>query len=461
MTVSLFQTSLHLTAIAAHCIILCGQPLPHHRRVHHRVHHRVHRAHGRCVPALITLALPISPRSHLLLDFLRLQKKRRALQPLLPSLHVCSPRSFQLSSLHFPAAVLRAHGPSFLSRIHAMPIDLDSPDWDPSPSALEELQSDPYTLPTAKSEQPDLPNAKLETVKDEPNDPDHSHHPSAVIQPTTVTTTLASPPPPKTPPIPAPSLSKHSTTHRTSTPRSSTGATSKPPPPSPAPTTSSEDPVILMTNVPILKKSRPGQPPHRLLSHLDHAATPKFGSRDHTATATSCPSTFRTTSSIIWTPVLTAPLPLRPHHHVQHHPRPTHQATFHRHRNLLHLPYFHHFHHYQNFHSLINRPANSPPPSCGLRAARLLQRLQTCWVTTSPEGLHHHPICFTQMTLPTAVTKLARTFLFCSCYLLNMNAPLNFSFDQSWLSSFIYTPCMYRSHLNCPLVLLLPIHCAQ
>ena len=118
----------------------------------------------------------------------------------------CSPRSFQLSSLHFPAAVLRAHGPSFLSRIHAMPIDLDSPDWDPSPSVLEELQSDPYTLPTAKSEQPDLPNVKLETVKDEPKDPDHSHHLSAVIQPTTISTTLASPPPPMTPPIPAPNI---------------------------------------------------------------------------------------------------------------------------------------------------------------------------------------------------------------------------------------------------------------
>ena len=106
----------------------------------------------------------------------------------------CSPRSFHLSLLLFPAAVLRAHGTSFLSRIQAMPIDLDSPDWDPSPSVLEELQSDPYTLPTAKSEQPDLPNVKLETVKDEPNDPDHSHHTSAVTQPTTVTTTLASPP---------------------------------------------------------------------------------------------------------------------------------------------------------------------------------------------------------------------------------------------------------------------------
>ena len=91
-----------------------------------------------------------------------------------------------------------------------MPIDLDSPDWDPSPSVLEELQSDPYTMPVAKSEQPDFPDVKLETVKDEPNESDNHHHPSTAIQPTTIVTTLATPPPPKTPPIPAPILSKHS-----------------------------------------------------------------------------------------------------------------------------------------------------------------------------------------------------------------------------------------------------------
>ena len=229
-----------------------------------------------------------------------------------------------------------------------------------------------------------------------------------------VTTTQAIPPPPKTPPVPAPSLPKHFATHGASTARSSTGATSKPPPPSPSPTTSSEDPVLLMTNVPILKKARPGQPPHRLFSHLDpphyyrsttsscslsppstanhnsstscpHTVTPKFGSRDHIATATSCLSTFRTTSSNIWTPMWTAYPPLRQHHHVQHLPQLTRHTAFHHHHNPLHLPYFHHSHHFQNFHSLINRPANLPPLSCGLRAVRLLQRLPTCWVTTSPE----------------------------------------------------------------------------
>ena len=73
-----------------------------------------------------------------------------------------------------------------------MPIDLDSPDWDPSPSVLEELQSDPYTLPTAKSEQSDLPAVKLETVKDEPNEQVHHHQSSADVQPATVVTTQTS-----------------------------------------------------------------------------------------------------------------------------------------------------------------------------------------------------------------------------------------------------------------------------
>ena len=136
------------------------------------------------------------------------------------------------------------------------------------------------------------------------------------------------------------------------------------PPPSPSPTTSSEDPVLLMTNVPILKKARvshpwilPPLPPfHHQLSlplssihspsrpiHLlcPHTVTPKFGSRDHIAMAT-CPSTFRTTSSSIWTPMGTAPPPFRQHHHVQHLLQLSHHTAFYHRHNPLHLPYFHH-----------------------------------------------------------------------------------------------------------------------
>ena len=112
--------------------------------------------------------------------------------------------------------------------------------------------------------------------------------------------------------------------------------------------------------------------------HYPHTVAPKFGSRDHIAMATSCPSTFRTTSSNIWTPILTAPPPLQQHLHVQHHPQLTHQTALHHHHNPLHLPYFHHCHHFQNFHSRISRPTSSLPPSSGSRAARLLQRLQIC-----------------------------------------------------------------------------------
>ena len=208
-----------------------------------------------------------------------------------------------------------------------MPIDLDSPDWDPSPSVLEELQSDPYTLPTAKSEQPDLPAVKLETVKDEPEEQVHHHQSSADVQPATVVTTQASPPPPKTPPVPAPSLPKHSTAHRACTARSSTGATSKPPPPSPSPTTSSEDPVLLMTNVPILKKARPGQPPLRLLSHLDPPST------------TTVPPPALAPSLLRPQPVTTHPPPMPTHRHTQVRiPRPHcngHIMPFHFSYNIL------------------------------------------------------------------------------------------------------------------------------
>ena len=105
---------------------------------------------------------------------------------------------------------------------------------------------------------------------------------------------------------------------------------------------------------------------------------PKCGSRDRITTATLCPFTLRTTSSDTWTPIWTAPHPLRQRHRVQHLLQLSPHTAFHHHRNPLHLLYFRHSHHYQNFHSRINRPTNLPPPSCGLRAARLLQRLPIC-----------------------------------------------------------------------------------
>ena len=127
------------------------------------------------------------------------------------------------------------HRPLNLFCIRAMPIDLDSPDWDPSPSALEELQSDPYTVPPPKLEQPAMLEVKSESVKEEPKESTyHSPH----IVPTTTATTLqpSSSPPPKTPPFPAPAPPTHVPPHGTRTARSATGASHAPPPPHPAPT---------------------------------------------------------------------------------------------------------------------------------------------------------------------------------------------------------------------------------
>ena len=123
------------------------------------------------------------------------------------------------------------------------------------------------------------------------------------------------------------------------------------------PSTASHDPSASSTHTP----SHPGPDPETT-SQWPHHALPLFGQHP----------------PIFWTPTWTAPLPLRQHHHVQHLLQLTQHTAFHHHRNPLHLPYFRHSHHYQNFHSQINRPPNLPPPSCGLRAARLLQRLPTC-----------------------------------------------------------------------------------
>ena len=209
---------------------------------------------------------PVAHSFTLTSDTLQLRRKSQPCCSHCPSIIQFDPALFDSS-----AAVFARPRPPKLLRIHAMPIDLDSPDWDPSPSALEELQSDPYTLPTVKFEQSDLPEIKSEPVKDEPDE--STHHSSTGVQSAAVTITQASPPPPKTPPIPAPSPPKHSTAHRARTARSATGATHKPPPASPSPTTSSEDPVRLMTNVPILKNARPGQPPLRLFTPHDPPST--------------------------------------------------------------------------------------------------------------------------------------------------------------------------------------------
>ena len=214
MTVFLFQILRSLTAIAAHCTILYMDS--HFSTIVESITDSFRQLAATLWPGLYWL-LPLAQGFTFALNFLLLQQKGVPCNPR------CQFSTFSHCTFHLSYLML--------------------------------------------SPQPFLRAVKLEPVKDEPEEQAHHHQSSADVQPATVVTTQASPPPPKTPPVPAPSLPKHSTTACTA--RSSTGATSKPPPPSPSPTTSSEDPVLLMTNVPILKKARPGQPPLRLLSHLD------------------------------------------------------------------------------------------------------------------------------------------------------------------------------------------------
>ena len=155
-------------------------------------------------------------------------------------------------------------------------MDLESPDWDRSPSLIEEVKTDPYTAPDAKQE-----DIKLEEVKLEDFEHEEAATTAVVLATPPASTTSTLPPPPKTPPIPPPThrnRSARTTVHTPQPPRPKHHqADSKPPsqrpPPSPSSSTSSEDPVILTTNVPIPQKSHPGQPPHRLSPQLSPPST--------------------------------------------------------------------------------------------------------------------------------------------------------------------------------------------
>ena len=69
-------------------------------------------------------------------------------------------------------------------------MDLDSPDWDRSPSIIEEAKDDPYITPDLKRE-----GIKHEDVKQEDTSPT-----APPISKPLASTTRLSPPPPKTPP---------------------------------------------------------------------------------------------------------------------------------------------------------------------------------------------------------------------------------------------------------------------
>ena len=276
-------------------------------------------------------------------------------------------------------------------------MDLESPDWDRSPSLIEEVKADPYTTPMVKQE-----DIKLEDVKLEDVEPEDTASTALVLTTPPASTTAVLPPPPKTPPILPPphrNRSTHTTTATQPQPRMTTHhAGSKPPPPRRPPpstssSTSSEDPVILTTNVPLLQKSRPGQPPHRLLPQLHPPTAPIVpppslvpsssqqpmltptsytpsgtGHRSQTAlprqilnhASSTFPITPSTTSirsmhhpiqhsnlhHIVLIPHFRQPtLHIRTHpsHHALHHRQPSLLAPF-RHRHNLHRKHFsHHF----------------------------------------------------------------------------------------------------------------------
>ena len=135
-------------------------------------------------------------------------------------------------------------------QLSALPMDLESPDWDRRPSLLE-AKEDPYTTPVVKQEDIKLEDVKLEDVKHE-----DTTSTALVLSTPPASTTPILPPPPKTPPILPPpyrNLSTRTTTSNQPQPRVTTQhAGSKPLPPRPPPSTSSstsnEDPVILTTH---------------------------------------------------------------------------------------------------------------------------------------------------------------------------------------------------------------------
>lgn len=129
-------------------------------------------------------------------------------------------------------------------------MECDQPDWSRSPFPDWGVKEDPY-------------------LDDEGNDTSTTYEqPTGEPVPTTAPTVAApahhktSTPPSKPPPV-SHSHYRNLSNRRPPGQPSSSPRSKHPRPPSPS-STSSEDPVILRANVPVLKKARPGQPPLRL-----------------------------------------------------------------------------------------------------------------------------------------------------------------------------------------------------
>ena len=170
-------------------------------------------------------------------------------------------------------------------------MDYDSPDWDRTPTESIEVKDEAPHLTKAEAVESSTNDTKLELTKKEEDSPQHTPMlcPPVSTVPDKTSTTSTSPPA-KAPPVSHTSYRNLSTrntpqTNPKPTPTQPTAIpphpTAPPAPPSTTSSTSTEDPVILTTNVPILPKARPGHPPINTtwvgtpqLHHAPHSATP-------------------------------------------------------------------------------------------------------------------------------------------------------------------------------------------
>ena len=80
-------------------------------------------------------------------------------------------------------------------------MELESPDWERSPSLIEEAHTDPSTAPAVKQEVTTLVDVKMVDVKPE----DTAATSKSILTSPLATASTTLPPPPKTPPVPPPS----------------------------------------------------------------------------------------------------------------------------------------------------------------------------------------------------------------------------------------------------------------
>ena len=134
-------------------------------------------------------------------------------------------------------------------------MEYESPDWDPTPTEPIEVKDEIQDPTEAEPTEPPTSNeVKFETMKKEEDSPPHS---TMLCPPVRTVPDKTSTTPAKAPPVSHTSYRNLST--RTTS--QATPKTTSTQPPSTTSSTSTEDPIILTTNVPILPKARPGHPP--------------------------------------------------------------------------------------------------------------------------------------------------------------------------------------------------------